>query len=191
MKCALAGALLFSFCGAGKLTFEARVADLRKPGNALAQRKEPEDMVQVSAPGKMLDTPADVERTTRDRAEWRTPEHALASVLSANINGELSWIVQNYVPSERAEAGRQLSDPMALARTRTFYLNLGMVKLIGWADLEDKRIMFLRGADGDGDASIASVVLAKTAEGWRQTIGLNRDDRYDVIIAALHHSGVK
>jgi hypothetical protein len=79
---------------------------------------------------------------------------------------------------------------MAAARTRAFYLNLGSVKLTGWADIDGKRIMFLRGDEGDGDSSIATVVLAKTGEGWRQTIELNRDDRYDVVIAALHHSGV-
>jgi hypothetical protein len=183
--------LLFAACSSGKLTFEAKVADLRKPGNHFASRKEPEDAVQVTVPGKMLDPALALERVNRAQADWSTPEHAVGSVISANTAGDLPWIVQNYVPEERPEAGKQLSDPMAAARTRAFYLNLGLVKLIGCADIDGRRIMFLRGDDADGDFSIATVVLANTGEGWRQTISLNRDDRYDVVTAALHHSGVR
>jgi hypothetical protein len=190
MRLVVSFLLLLAGCSAGKLTFEARVADLRKPGNHFLIGKEPEDSVRVTASGKMLDTAAVVEKVNRAQADWSTPEHSVASVISANTAGDLPWIVQNYVPAERPEAGRQLIDPMAAARTRAYYLNLGSVKLIGWADIDGKRIMFLRGDDADGDSSIATVVLAKTGEGWRQTIELNRDDRYDVVIAALHHSGV-
>jgi hypothetical protein len=190
MRLAAGILLLLAGCGTGKLTFEARVADLRKPGNHFLVGKEPEDSVQVKTLGKMLDPAAVVEKVNRAQADWSTPEHAVASVISANTAGDLPWIVQNYVPAERPEAGRQLTDPMAAARTRAFYLNLGSVKLTGWADIDGKRIMFLRGDDSDGDSSIATVVLAKTGDDWRQTIELNRDDRYDVVIAALHHSGV-
>jgi hypothetical protein len=190
MRLAAGILLLLAACGASKLTFEARVADLRKPGNHFLVGKEPEDSVRVTIPGKILDEAVAVEKVQRSQADWSTPEHAVASVISSNTAGDLPWIVQNYVPAERPEAGRQLTDPMAAARTRAFYLNLGSVKLTGWADIDGKRIMFLRGDEGDGDSSIATVVLAKTREGWRQTIELNRDDRYDAVIAALHHSGV-
>ena len=190
MRLAAGILLLLAGCSVDKLTFEARVADLRKPGNHFLVGKEPEDSVRVTIPGKMLDAAVAVEKVRRPQADWSTPEHAVASVISANTSGDLPWIVQNYVPAERPEAGKQLTDPVAAARTRAFYLNLGSVKLTGWADIDGKRIMFLRGDEGDGDSSIATVVLAKTGEGWRQTIELNRDDRYDVVIAALHHSGL-
>ena len=191
MRVALAAGLLgLAACGSGTIAFEARVSDLRKPGNALLRGKEPEDSVRVTAPGKMLDAGVALAKVTRASAKWGTPEEAVASVISANVAGDLPWIVQNYVAAERPEAGRQLMEPMAAARTRAFYMNLGTVKRTGWADLEDKRVMFLRGEEGDGDSSVVTVVLAKTREGWRQTIGLNRDDRYDVIVAALHRGGV-
>ena len=70
-------------------------------------------------------------------------------------------------------------------------MNLGPVKLMGWAEFGGARIMFLRGAEGDGDVSLATMVLAKTGEGWRQTTSLGRDDRFDVVVTALHHGGVK
>ena len=178
-------------CGAPDLSFEARVSDLHKAGNRLANGKEPEDMVKFSAPGKMLNPLMPLGRVTREQADWSTPEHAAASVISANVAGDLPWIVKNFVSGERPEAGRQLRDPMAAARTRAYFLNLGSAKLMGWAEFGDARVMFLRGDDGDGDASIATMVLAKTDEGWRQTTALGADDRYDVVIAALHHGGVK
>ena len=185
----LAGSL--AGCGKGNLIFEAKVSDLRKAGNQLAKGKEPEETVRITAPGKMLDPLAPVGRVAREQADWSTPERAAASVISGNAAGDLPWIVRNYVSAERPAAGRQLVDPMAAARTRAYYLNLGSAKLMGWAELGDKRILFLRGDDGDGEASIATMVLAKTDDGWRQTTALARDDRYDVVIAALHHGGVK
>ena len=187
---ALAAGLLAG-CGAPDLTFEAKVADLHKPGNHLAYRMEPEAMVKFKAPGKMLDPLTALRRVTREQADWSTAEHAAESVISANVAGDLPWVVRNFVFGERLEAGRQLQDPMAAARTRAYFLNLGAVKLMGWAEFGDARIMFLRGEEGDGDPNTATMVLAKTGEGWRQTTSLGRDDRYDVVVTALQHGGVK
>lgn len=189
--CLAIAAALLAGCGAPDLTFEAKVADLHKPGNHLAYKKEPEALVTFKAPGKMLDPLAPLGRVTREQADWSTPEHAAESVISANVLGDLPWIVRNFVSGERPEAGRQLQDPLAAARTRAYFMNLGTVKLMGWAEFGAARIMFLRGDDGDGDASVATMVLAKTAEGWRQTTALSRDDRFDMIVTALHHGGVK
>ena len=85
---ALLLAVALTGCGNGKLTFETRIADLRKAGNHFASGKEPEDSVQVTVPGKMLDSATVLEHVTRSQSDWTAPEHAVASVISANLSFE-------------------------------------------------------------------------------------------------------
>ena len=67
-----------------RVTFQAKVADLRKPGNSFARNKRPDDLVEIALPGRMLEVPAVVKLVGRREADWSTPESAAASILSAN-----------------------------------------------------------------------------------------------------------
>jgi hypothetical protein len=173
------------------LTFQAKVSDLRKQGNALANQKRPADTVEIALRGRLLTAPVPVNLIQRSGADWSTPESAIASILSASMAGDTSWIVENFVPAEREQTIKQLADPEVAQRTRDYYRNLGKVEMMGWVEVRGFHLVFLRGADEDGDTSFLTVTLSKTPSGWKQTNALSGDDTYDVVWAAFHTGGVR
>jgi hypothetical protein len=174
-----------------RLTFQAKVADLGRQTNSLAMNKRLDDFVEITVPGRLLTVPSAVNPVRRREADWTTPEHAIASILSANIAGDMSWILENFVAGEREEARKQLADPVVAGRTRDYYHNAGKVETMGWAEVRGFTVVFLRGLDDDGDSTFLTEVLSKTPSGWRQTQALSRDDTYDVVWTALHSGRVR
>jgi hypothetical protein len=173
------------------LTFQAKVSDLRRPGNALAKGKRLDEIVEITLPGQLRTPPTPLALVSRSDADWSTPERAASSSVSANLAGDVSWIVESYVPAERDEVRKQLSDPAAARRVRDYYRSMGEVEMTGWADVHGFTVVFLLGRDQDGDATFASVTLSKTASGWRQTNALAQDDTFEVVWTALHTGGVR
>ena len=176
--------------GAGPLTFEARVSDLRRPGNHLARDKNPDDLIQVRLPGQLIAPPVAVDPVSRDQADWSTPERATASILSANRAGDTSWAVLNFVPAEREGIARQLADRGFAQSTFATYRNMGKVHITARAEQSGFTVVFLRGLDEDGDSSLMTVVLAPTPLGWRQTNALVNDDTFDVVWTAFQTGGM-
>ena len=189
----MCAAMLELSCGprVERLTFQVRVADLRKPGNALAKGKRPDDMMKVTLPGKLLRPPVEVQLIERRQADWSTPERAVASILSAGASGEASWIVENFVPGERERVARQFDSPAVAKRTQDYYRSLGKIVITGQAEISGVTLLFLLGNDAEGDPTLVPAPLAKTALGWRQTGALSGDDIYDVVWAALHTGEVQ
>lgn len=188
----LTAAIGLCCCGTGsdRLTFQAKVSDLRKHGNALANQKLPADAVEVTLRGRLLRTPAPVNLIPRSAADESTPEGAIASILSASTAGDGSWIVETFVPAEREQAIKLLSVPELAQRTRDYYRNVGQVAMMGWAEVRGFHLVLLRGTDGDGDTTLLNFTLVKTPSGWKQTNALSGDDTYDVVWAAFHTGGV-
>jgi len=128
---------------------------------------------------------------SRSSADWSAPERAAASIVSANLAGDVSWITDSYVSAERDEVRKQLSDPAAAQRTRDYFRSMGKVEMTGWVEVRGYRVVFLLGRDQDGDATFASITLSRTAAGWRQTNALAGDDTFEAVWAALHTGGVR
>ena len=189
---ALMAAVLLLSCGKNsvQLKFEARAADLRRPGNSLARNKNPDDLVSVELPGQFLTPPPLVSPVTRGEADWSTPERATASIVSANIAGDASWVAENFVPAEREGIRRQLADRVFAQNTFNTYRNLGKVSIVARAEQRGYTVIFLRGVEEDGDSSLVTAVLAETPSGWKQTNALADDDTFDVVWTAFHTGGV-
>src|SRR5713226_5577485 len=119
-----------------RVTFQAKVADLRKPGNSFARNKRPDDLVEIALPGRMLEVPAVVKLVGRREADWSTPESAVAAILSANVAGDVPWILQSFVPTERNEALKQFADPVAVERGRESYAAMGKFAITGQAEVQ-------------------------------------------------------
>jgi hypothetical protein len=179
-------------CGLGRdrLTFSVKVSDVRREGNSLLKNKRPDETVEITLPGRLQRPPAPVNQVRRNEADRSTREHAVQSIVSANVAGDASWMVENFVSAEREQTSRQFADPALVQRTRDYYRNLGKVSITGWAEVRGLTVMFLQGQDEDGDASVASLALEKTPTGWKQTNALSQDDTFDLIWAALHTGGV-
>ena len=182
VSCGLAG---------DRLTFRVKVSDVRRQSNSLIKGKRPDESVEITLPGKMLNPAVPLKLVDRTNADWSTPEHAAASVVSADTLANVPWMIENSAPAERAAATKLFSDPVAVNRTRDYYRNIGKVSITGWTDIRGFRVLFLQGLDEDGDASLLSVVLVNTPAGWKQTDALANDDAFEIVWAALHTSGVR
>jgi hypothetical protein len=174
-----------------RVTFEARASDLRRPSNSFARNKAPDDLLELSLPGKLLQPPAAVNLVQRGTADWSTPEHAVASIVSANVAGDVSWMVENFVRPEREAIGKQLADPAAVRRIRDYYNNAGKVSITASVEIRGFTVLFLLGLDDDGDATFLNAALSKTPEGWKQTNALADDDTLDLVSAALHTASAR
>jgi hypothetical protein len=174
-----------------RVTFQAKVADLRKPGNSFARNKRPDDLVEITLPGRMLEVPAVVKLVGRREADWSTPESAVASILSAQVAGDVPWILQSFVPAERNEALKQFADPVAVERGRESYAAMGKFAITGRAEVHGFTVVFVRGEEEDGDSTVLTVNLSKTPSGWKQTDALAHDDTFDVVSIALHTGTVR
>jgi hypothetical protein len=174
-----------------RVTFEARVSDLRKPSNSFARNKAPDDLLELSLPGKLLQPPAPVNLVPRSATDWTTPEHAMASIVSANTAGDVSWMLENFVRSEREGVARQLADPAAVKRIRDYYSNAGKASITASVEIRGFTVLFLLGLDDDGDATFLNAALSKTPEGWKQTNALADDDTLDLVSAALHTASAR
>ena len=179
-------------CARGdRLTFRAKVADVQHRANSFLKNKQPDDSVDITLPGKLLNPPAPLNLIRREQADWSTPEHAAESILSANSAGDGAWMVENFVPSEREGVSKRVSEPEVIRGTENYYRNLGKVSETCWTELRGFRVLFLQGLDADGDATLISITLSKTAEGWRQTDALAHDDTFEIVWTALHTGGVR
>jgi len=173
-----------------KITFEARAGNLRKPSNSYARNKGPDDLLVIGLPGKLIDPPAPLAPIDRSAADWSTPEHAAASILSATRAGNVPWMVENFVPQERETIGKQLADPAAVARLRDLYRRAGQVSITAAAEIRGYTVLFLLGRDEDGDPTFLNAVLSKTPTGWRQSNALAGDDAFDLATTAAQTAGV-
>jgi hypothetical protein len=189
----LAAALALISChpGAESLTFQAKVSNLHRRNNSLATNKRPDDLVELTLPGHQFQPPIAVNTVERGDANWSSPEQAISSILSANIAGNVPWMIDSFLPAERDEARKQLSDPIAARRTQDYFRNLGKIEMTGRAEIGGFTVISLRGLDPDGDVTFLTMVLSKTPSGWRQTNALADDEAFDVVQTAMRTGGVR
>ena len=177
--------------GRDQITFRVKVSDIRRAANSLIQNKSPDDSVAITLPGKLLNPSQPIPLIARPQADWSTPDRAAASVISANISGDIPWIIENYVPADRDAIAKQFSDPQAAQHNREYYRNLGKISETGWTEIRGFTVLFLRGVDEDGDATVISITLSKTPAGWKQTTALQTDDTFELVWTALHTGGAR
>jgi hypothetical protein len=174
-----------------RLTFRAKVSDVRNRSSAFVKDKQPDDSVGITLPGKLSNPPASVKLISRAQADSSTTEGAAAAIVSANTAGDISWIVENYIPSDRPAIAKQFSDPAAAQRNTNYYRNVGKISITGWTEIGSYTVLFLQGLEEDGDATLIAIVLSKTANGWKQTNALQNDDTFELVWTALHTGGVR
>ncbi len=179
-------------CGLGgdRLTFRVKVSDFRRQTNSYVKNKRADDFVEIALPGKLFNPAHPVKLISRSQADWSTTEKAAASSVSANTAGDVSWIVECFVPAEREAVAKRLSDPAAAQRARDYFRNLGKISITGWTEVRGFTVLFLQGLEDDGDATLITIALSKTPAGWKQTDALANDDTFDLVWTALHTAGV-
>jgi adenine/guanine phosphoribosyltransferase-like PRPP-binding protein len=87
---------------------------------------------------------------------------------SANTANDHDWIVENFVPAERAEIQKMLGYESVEERNQAYYKTVRKVEIIGTAMLKGYAILLVQDqSDGGGGRKVA-VTLTKTTEGWKQ-----------------------
>jgi hypothetical protein len=176
---------------AGRLTFSVHVSELGRQTGSFARNKRPEDLAGVTLPGRLFNPPHSTALIERSRADWSTPEQVISSIRSANTAGDPEWIVQNFVPAERAGIQKMLGDSAIAKRNQDYYKTVRKVGITGSAQLRDLTILFVREESDAGKALVLPITLAKTTSGWKQTNILSDDDTFDVVWMALRSGTVK
>lgn len=174
---------------AARLTFRSLVSELGRQTGSFAKNKRPDDSVSVTLPGRLFDPPHAVALIGRSQAGWSTPDRVIASIRSANTVGDPEWIVQNFVPAERAGIQKMLADSAIAKRNQDYYKSVRKVDITGSAQLRGLTIVFVR--EESDAARVVPVTLAKTSSGWKQTNILSNDDTFDVVWMALRSGTVK
>ena len=175
----------------GRLSFRAKVSELLLQNNPLARNKRPDDFVTVTLPGHLRNPPLAVDLIQRTQADWSTPEHAMASIRSANTAADPDWIVLNFVPAERPEVQKLVRDTEVFQRNTAYYNSVRKAEITGLAEYGKFTLVFLREESGPNQSRIVPVTLTRTASGWKQTNALSKDNTYDVVWTALRSGSVQ
>ena len=83
--------------------------------------------MEVTLPGQLRRPPIPLPLVSRRDADWSTPERAAASVVSANLAGDVSWIAENFVRAEREKVASGFPIPAIASQTFAFFRNMGKV----------------------------------------------------------------
>ena len=175
----------------GRLTFRAQVSQLPLQNNPLARNKRPEDFVEITLPGLLRNPPLAVELIPKAQADWSTPEHAMASIRSANTAADADWILLNFVPAERSGVHEMIRDPEVFQRNTDYHRSVRKAEITGSAIYGKFIIIFLHEESEAGQARTVPVTLTRTASGWKQTNALSKDSTFDVVWTALRNGGVR
>jgi hypothetical protein len=168
-----------------RLTFRAPASQLQQENNSLAKNKSPEDLVEVTLPGRLHNPPLPIHLIQKTQADWSTPESAMASIRSANTAGDSDWILLNFVPEERQKLQKLMRDPAVFHKNTEYYSSVQKAEITGWAEYGKFKIVFLREESAAGKGRIAPVTLTRTPSGWKQTNALSGDDTLHLVWAAL------
>jgi len=176
---------------AGRLTFRTLVSNLLMQTSPFAKSKPPEDSASVTLPGRLFTPPLVAPLIERPQADRSTPERAFASMRSANTVNDHAWIVENFVPAERAEIQKMLSDASMEKRNQDYYKTIRSAEITGTALLRGFTILLVREETDTGTARRVPVTLARTPSGWMLTNALSNDSTFDVVFGALRSGTVE
>lgn len=170
----------------GQMVFHARAGDLKRGlENKLTKGKKPEDMLVVRLEGKMYNPPKIIAFTAKAKANWKTLKNAVSSYYSANLKGDLEWMVSNFVPEEQPVIKSFLQREGIIKKNMEMTKEIKRVRILGQAKYKKYTIVFLQEEYKSGENEKFPAVFVQTNEGWKATNALAEDDAFGVIFAAV------
>jgi hypothetical protein len=172
----LAGAGSLSTPGAteskGRLFFRVRVSEMGLQSRYLAQGKKLTDTAEATLPGRLFSPPFRVDPAARSAAQWDTPIHAAAADFSAFKSDDRDWILDNFIPEERAAVLSFLDDPEPHEKNRRVFEGRTERYITGEATYKGYALVFVRDT---GQTSSLPLTLKDTPTGWKRTNQLATD----------------
>lgn len=159
--------------------------------NKLEKTEKLSDFAELSLPGKLYDPPREIQTIEKkEEADRSTLENAVASVFSANKSGDLNWIVENFVDSEREKIKKIFQNKKLLEESKADAEKIISIYITGQVDYKDSTIVLIEQKYIDGRKAKESMACKKTEKGWRVTNEFSADKNFDIVFAALSYGEV-
>ncbi len=147
--------------------------------------------VRVTLTGRLFTPPREAPLVARNQVDRSTPERAYASMRSANTVNDHSWIVENFVASERDEVQKMLADASMERRNWDYYKTIRKAEITGTTFISGFTILLVREETESGTARRIPVTMIQTSAGWMITNALSSDGTFDVVFNALRSGSVQ
>lgn len=112
-------------------TFTAKVSNVRLSGHLTAQGKMHADMVSVRTPAILFAQPIEIVDVRTASASAIPEVDALVRYLKTNIKGDAQDILSFWLPEERAEKSKQLSQPQLFQANRAYLTKNPGLSVVG------------------------------------------------------------
>ena len=101
-----------------EVLFRVKVSNIGLQNSALVKGKQPTDWVELRLPGHLYDPPKRFSPVSKQAANWNTPIDAAVADFSAFKADDQDWIVEDFVPAERASIVGLLNDKSAREKNK-------------------------------------------------------------------------
>ena len=99
--------------------------------------------------------------------------------------GNLKWIVENYLDEEQHLVKDAFKDKNELKVAKLDFQNINTEHLIGHAIYKDYTLLFIEQGYNIGKNLIEAIACKQTQTGWKMTNALGNDKTFDIVFAAV------
>lgn len=169
-----------------QVVFRVKVSNVGLQNSSLIKGKQPTDWVEIRLPGHLYDPPKRFSPVSKQAANWNTPVDAAVADFSAFKVDDKDWIVEDFVPAEKASIVGLLNDKSAREKNKALFGGRTERFVTGEADYREYSIVFVRDS---GEAHPVPLVFKKTPRGYKRTNALSHDETFDIVFSALCNGG--
>lgn len=172
-----------------KIIFRIRKSQLWFKHDELKDKKD-NDIIEVSLNGELYRVSVPVKEVTRKDIDLSTPEGLVASYFSASKEGDINWILENFVNEEKDKIQSLFSDRKTLKESKKGAKSIKQELITGKVEYKDYVILFIEQESETRQKVTEAVACKKTKDGWRLTNELSQDKTFDIVFAALSNGRV-
>ena len=173
--------------GEPTLTFQIKVSDFGGLAYPILRGKKPDDIIEISLSGELLNPPKEVEIISKQSIDRTTPEKAAVSRLSANKSYDVEWMIENWAPEDRNEIKAFFEDQEVFRKNQEFFKTIFAKQFIlGKVTYKEYVILLARDDYKNGKSGVPRVYpYINVKNGWRETNALAADETLAVVEATL------
>lgn len=172
----------------GELIFRANASDLWTDNS---KAKDGRNTVEVTLAGELYEEPTKIIGVSRKFSDKKTLEGLASSYFSSSKAGDIDWIIENFLDSEKEKVRAVYKKKNAIKASKSGARSIKDAYITGQANYKDYVILFVEQEYGDGKKVREALVCKKVEDGWRLTSSLTNDETFDIVFAALSTGQVK
>jgi hypothetical protein len=169
-----------------EILFRVKVSDVGLQNSSLIKGKQPADWVEIRLPGHLYNPPKRFSPASKQAANWNTPVEAAVADFSAFKADDKDWILEDFLPAEKANIVGLLNDKSAREKNKALFEHRTERFITGEVNYKEYSIVFVRDS---GQAHPVPLVFKKTPSGYKRTNALSGDETFDIVFSALYSGG--